>query len=148
MANRRKSAILAIFLHSKHQKSYQGTLGTQELPPTGFMTSHVLHWALQYWHERRRCSSLHAGLYHIAPRPCTRFVFYLFQNYVAGWRAQSSSLLGLTFLIGFIFTAKITAFGHFLFYFFYWGQHITPLTLFLAWGGAKTPALHFFIKLL
>ena len=40
MAHRRKSAILAIFLHSKHQKSYQGTLGTQELPPTGSMTSH------------------------------------------------------------------------------------------------------------
>ena len=40
MAHRWKSAILAIFLHSKHQKSYQGTQGTQELPPTGSMTSH------------------------------------------------------------------------------------------------------------
>ena len=40
MAHRRKSAILAIFLYSKHTKSCQGTLGTQELPPTGSMTSH------------------------------------------------------------------------------------------------------------
>ena len=40
MAHRRKSAILAIFLHFKHQKSYQGTLGTQELPLTGSKTSH------------------------------------------------------------------------------------------------------------
>ena len=40
MAHRWKSAILAIFLHSKHQESYQGTLGTQELPQTGSMTSH------------------------------------------------------------------------------------------------------------
>ena len=40
MAHMWKSAILAIFLHSKHQKSYQGTLGTQELPPTGSMTTH------------------------------------------------------------------------------------------------------------
>ena len=31
----------------------------------------------QYWHERRRCSWLHAGLYCIAPRPFTPFVFYL-----------------------------------------------------------------------
>ena len=30
----------------------------------------------QYWHERRRCSWLHAGFYCIAPRPFTRFVFY------------------------------------------------------------------------
>ena len=29
----------------------------------------------QYWHERRRCSWLHTGLYCIAPRPVTRFVF-------------------------------------------------------------------------
>ena len=28
------------FWHSKHQNLYQGTLGTQELPPTGYMTSH------------------------------------------------------------------------------------------------------------
>ena len=34
----------------------------------------------QYWHERRRCSWLHAGLYCIAPRPFTRFVFYLVGN--------------------------------------------------------------------
>ena len=40
MARGWKLAILAIFLHSKHQESYQGTLGTQELPPTGSMTSH------------------------------------------------------------------------------------------------------------
>ena len=40
MAQRRKSAIMAIVLHSKHKKSYQGTLGTQELPPIGSMTSH------------------------------------------------------------------------------------------------------------
>ena len=40
MAQWRKSAILAIFLHPKHLKSYQGTLGTQELPPTGSKTSH------------------------------------------------------------------------------------------------------------
>ena len=31
----------------------------------------------QYWHERRHCSWMHAGLYCIAPRPFTRFVFYL-----------------------------------------------------------------------
>ena len=37
---RRKSTMLAIFLHSKHQKSYQGTLGTKELPLTESMTSH------------------------------------------------------------------------------------------------------------
>ena len=40
MAHRRKLAILAMFLHSKHQKPYQGTLGTQEpcpsMEPTGF----------------------------------------------------------------------------------------------------------------
>ena len=30
----------------------------------------------QYWHEHRRCSWLHAGLYCIAPRPFTHFVFY------------------------------------------------------------------------
>ena len=47
MAHRRKLAILAIFLNSKHQKSYQGTLGTQELPLTGSMPSLVLHGALQ-----------------------------------------------------------------------------------------------------
>ena len=40
MAHRRKLAILAIFFHSKHQNSYQRTLGTQELSPTGSMTSH------------------------------------------------------------------------------------------------------------
>ena len=37
---RRKLAISALLLHSKHQKSYQKTLGTQELAPTGSMTSH------------------------------------------------------------------------------------------------------------
>ena len=31
----------------------------------------------QYWHECRHCSWLHAGLYYIAPRPLTRFVFFL-----------------------------------------------------------------------
>ena len=31
----------------------------------------------QYWHECRHCSWLHAGLYCIAPRPFTWFVFYL-----------------------------------------------------------------------
>ena len=40
MAHRGKLAILAIFLYSKHKKSYQGTVGIQELPPTGSMTSH------------------------------------------------------------------------------------------------------------
>ena len=30
----------------------------------------------QYWHERQRCSWLHAGLYCIAPRPFTQFVFH------------------------------------------------------------------------
>ena len=40
MAQRRNSAIFAIFLHSKHQKLYQGTQGTQELPPTGSMALH------------------------------------------------------------------------------------------------------------
>ena len=40
MAHRWKSVILAIFLQSKHKKSYQVTVGTQELPPTGSMTSH------------------------------------------------------------------------------------------------------------
>ena len=30
----------------------------------------------QYWHECRRCSWLHEGLYCIAPRPFTRFVFF------------------------------------------------------------------------
>ena len=40
MAHRWKSVILAIFLHSKHQKSYQGSLGTKEMPPTGSMPSH------------------------------------------------------------------------------------------------------------
>ena len=30
----------------------------------------------QFWHERRHCSWLHAGLYCIAPRPFTRFMFY------------------------------------------------------------------------
>ena len=29
-----------VFNFFKHQKSYQGTLGTQELPPTGSITSH------------------------------------------------------------------------------------------------------------
>ena len=33
MARRRKLAVLAMFLHSKQQKSYQGTLGTQDLTP-------------------------------------------------------------------------------------------------------------------
>ena len=33
----------------------------------------------QYWHERRHCSWLHAGLYCIAPQPFTRFVFYFYQ---------------------------------------------------------------------
>ena len=49
MAHTRKSAMLAIVLHSKHQKSYQGTLGTQELTQIGSMTrpAMVLHWALQ-----------------------------------------------------------------------------------------------------
>ena len=39
-AQQKKLAILAGFLHSRHQKSYQGTLclGTQELNPTGSMT--------------------------------------------------------------------------------------------------------------
>ena len=31
----------------------------------------------QYWHERRCCSWLHTGLYCIAPRPFTRFVFFI-----------------------------------------------------------------------
>ena len=35
-----KLAVMATFLHSKHQKSYQRTQGTQELPPTGSMPSH------------------------------------------------------------------------------------------------------------
>ena len=30
----------------------------------------------QYWHKRRRCSLLDAGLYCIALRPFTWFVFY------------------------------------------------------------------------
>ena len=30
----------------------------------------------QYWHEHRHCRWLGAGLYCIAPRPFTRFVFY------------------------------------------------------------------------
>ena len=32
--------------------------------------------AVQYSDNRRRCSWLHAGLYCIAPRPFTRFVFF------------------------------------------------------------------------
>ena len=35
----KKLAILAIFLHSIQQKSYQGTLETQELTPKGSTTS-------------------------------------------------------------------------------------------------------------
>ena len=38
-------AILAIFLHYKHQKLYKGTLGTQELPHQGPRPAMVLHWA-------------------------------------------------------------------------------------------------------
>ena len=38
-AHRWKSVILATFLHSKYKKSYQGTLGTKELPQTGSMPS-------------------------------------------------------------------------------------------------------------
>ena len=34
----------------------------------------------QYWHEQRQRSWLHSGLYCIAPRPFTRFVFYSEQN--------------------------------------------------------------------
>ena len=33
MAHWRKSAVLAIFLHTKQQKIFQGTLGTQDLTP-------------------------------------------------------------------------------------------------------------------
>ena len=40
MAHRRKSAILAIFLYSKHTNSCPGTQWTQELPPTGSKASH------------------------------------------------------------------------------------------------------------
>ena len=36
---RRNLAVSALFLHSKHQKSYQGILGTQEPHLTGSMTS-------------------------------------------------------------------------------------------------------------
>ena len=38
-APQRKLAISAIFLHSKHQKPYQGTLRTQEPTPIGSETS-------------------------------------------------------------------------------------------------------------
>ena len=40
MAHRGKLAVWAMFLHSKQQKSYQGTLGTLELTPIGSGTSH------------------------------------------------------------------------------------------------------------
>ena len=40
MSHKRKSAILAIFLHSRWQESYQGTQGTQKLPQSGSQTSH------------------------------------------------------------------------------------------------------------
>ena len=44
---RRKLAISALLLHSKHQKSYQGTLGTQELSRKGPRPAMVLYWAIQ-----------------------------------------------------------------------------------------------------
>ena len=39
MARKRKLAVWAMFLHSKQQKSYQGTLGTLELTPIGSRAS-------------------------------------------------------------------------------------------------------------
>ena len=39
MAHRRKLAVWAMFLYSKQQKSYQGTLGTLELTPIGSRAS-------------------------------------------------------------------------------------------------------------
>ena len=45
----------------------------------------------QYWHEHWRCSWLHAGVYCIAPRPFTRFVFYsiYIKRFVSGWVSVS-----------------------------------------------------------
>ena len=40
LAHRRKSAVSAIFLHTKQQKTFQGTLGTQDLTSKGSKTSH------------------------------------------------------------------------------------------------------------
>ena len=40
LAHRRKSAVLAIFLHTKQQKIFKGTLGTQDLTSKGSKTSH------------------------------------------------------------------------------------------------------------
>ena len=44
----------------------------------------------QYWHECRRFSWLHEGVYCIAPRPFTRFVFYFL--FKPSWDLLLSSL--------------------------------------------------------
>ena len=50
----------------------------------------------QYWHERQRCSWLHKGLYCIAPRPFTRFVFLLPLT-VTSWTEPQLSLACLSY---------------------------------------------------